>query len=131
MTTTPDIEQFRSADEIEISTRRSDGSLRSFVPIWLVSVDGALYIRSYRGTAGAWYRHAIAGGSRHTGAIRAGGHQANVTFTQVGPGEHGLLDAISQAYQNKYARYGDTYLKPMLAERATAATVRLDPAGDQ
>ena len=40
-------------DEIDISTRRIDGSLRPFVPIWIVAVNGALYVRSYRGTGGA------------------------------------------------------------------------------
>jgi len=30
------------ADEIEISTRRPDGSLRPSVPIWIVAVNDAL-----------------------------------------------------------------------------------------
>jgi hypothetical protein len=32
-----------------------------------------------------------------------------------------------EAYRAKYARYGSTYLRPMLAEQARAATLRLTP----
>ncbi|WP_433634198.1 DUF2255 family protein [Nocardia sp. CA-120079] len=45
-------------EEIRISTGRDDGTLRAFVPIWIVAADGNLYVRSYRGLDGAWYRHA-------------------------------------------------------------------------
>jgi hypothetical protein len=115
------LDRFGSADEIEISTRRSDGSLRAFVPIWIVAVDGNLYVRSFRGHGGAWYRHA----TQHlAGAIRAGGHQVQVTFTPVGEAQRKVVDA---AYRAKYARYGDTYLLPMLAAQAAATTLRLTP----
>jgi hypothetical protein len=58
------------ADEIDVSTFRRDGTLRPFVPIWIVTVDGALYVRSYRSTDGAWYRHATI---RPEGAIKING----------------------------------------------------------
>jgi hypothetical protein len=128
MTTTPaaawpadDLEQFGGADEISISTRRADGSLRPFVPIWIVIVDGALYARSYRGTGGAWYRHATA---HPTGAIRTGGQQREVTVAPADPASRSAVDA---AYHAKYARYGDTYLAPMLADQAVDTTLQLTP----
>jgi hypothetical protein len=43
-----DLALFGGAEQIDLSTRRRDGSLRPFVPIWIVTVDGALYVRSYR-----------------------------------------------------------------------------------
>ena len=46
--------------EIDIATRRKDGSLRSYVPIWVVSDGSDVYVRSWKGTDGAWYRHASA-----------------------------------------------------------------------
>lgn len=122
------VAQFGDADEIEISTRRDDGTLRAFVPIWIVSVDGALYVRSYRGADGAWYRHATVHHDRQAGAIRAGGQQADVKFTQITESDADLLESIGQAYRTKYARYGNTYLQPMLAPQAVAATVRLNPS---
>jgi hypothetical protein len=128
MTTTPtaawpadELEQFGGADEISISTRRRDGSLRPFVPIWIVAVGGALYIRSYRGTGGAWYRHAT---QHPVGSIRSEDHHADVTFA---PADQTQREAIDAAYRAKYARYGDTYLRPMLAEQAVDATLRVVP----
>lgn len=116
------LDRFGAADEIDISTRRADGSLRGFVPIWIVLVEGALYVRSYRGREGAWYQHATA---RPAGAIRTADQQADVTFTPIG--RRDLLEAIGYAYRAKYARYGETYLQPSLADQAVAATLRLDP----
>jgi hypothetical protein len=118
--------RFGAAGEIEISTRRRDGSLRAFVPIWIVTVGDALYVRSYRGVGGAWYRHAI---QHPAGAIRAVGHPADVTFTPVGQQHRDLMKAINDAYRSKYARYGDTYLQPMLADQAVATTLQLAPQG--
>jgi len=111
------LSRFGAAEEIEISTRRDDGSLRAFVPIWIVAVGDALYVRSYRGAGGAWYRHAT---EHPAGAIRAVGPPAD-------PQQLDARTAIDDAYRSKYGRYGDTYLQPMLAEQAVAATVRLIP----
>ena len=59
-----------SATELEIITRRADGSLRPYVPIWVVRAGDELFVRSWRGQAGAWYRHAR---QRPDGRVRAGG----------------------------------------------------------
>jgi hypothetical protein len=128
MTTVPpaawppgDLEQFGGADEISISTRRADGSLRPFVPIWIVAVGEALYVRSYRGVGGAWYRHAAA---HPAGAIQARGIHRDVKFIRAEPASRSVVDA---AYRAKYARYGDSYLQPMLADQAVGTTLRIDP----
>ncbi len=119
------LDSFGSAEEIEISTHRIDGSLRGYVPIWGVIVDGALYVRSYRGGNGAWYQHATA---HPVGAIRVGGHQLDVTFAPAGQDVRpDVRPAVDAAYRAKYARYGDSYLRPMLAEQAVAATLRVNP----
>jgi hypothetical protein len=55
------------------------------VPVWVVRVGDQLFARSWRGQAGTWYRHAR---QRPGGRVRA--------------------DAIDQAYQAKYGRYGGT-----------------------
>ena len=115
--------KFGATDEIEISTRRRDGSLRPFVPIWIGAIGDALYVRSYRGADGAWYQYAI---QHHAGAIRAAGQPADVTFTPVGQ-QPDLNKAIDDAYRSKYAQYGDVYLQPMLADQAVATTLQLTP----
>jgi hypothetical protein len=53
-----DLDGIGSATELEIATRRADGSLRPYVPIWVVRVGDELFVRSWRGQAGARYRHA-------------------------------------------------------------------------
>jgi hypothetical protein len=86
-----------------------------------VAVDSGLYVRSYRGGDGAWYRHAS---KRPFGAIRFGSHQVDVSFTSAEPDVRPAVDA---AYRVKYARYGESYLWAMLAEPAVAATLRIIP----
>jgi hypothetical protein len=78
------------------------------VPIWVVRAGNDLFVRSYRGTDGAWYQ-------LPHGRIRAGGVDRDVTFDSAGE------DSTSAADD------GDTYLRPMLTEQASAATLRLSP----
>jgi len=108
-----------SADELEIAPLREDGSLRPFVTIWVVRVGDDLYVRSYRGHNGVWFRSAL---RRPQGRIRAGGVDREVDFA---PSDDADQDAIDQAYRTKYARYASTYVDPMLSPDARAATLRL------
>jgi hypothetical protein len=119
---TPDeLDRIGAADELDITTARSDGSLRRWVPIWVVRVGDDLYVRSYRGGDGAWYRQA----TQHAqGRIRAGGLERDVTVDRA---DDTVRPAIDDAYRAKYARYGAAYLQPMLAALATATTLRLTP----
>jgi hypothetical protein len=45
------LDRIGSADELEITTPRADGSLRPYVPIWLVRAGGELFVRPWRGQA--------------------------------------------------------------------------------
>ena len=92
------------------------GSLRRYVTIWVVRVGDDLYVRSYRGTEGAWFRHALA---HPEGRVRAGGVERDVRFEQT---DDTAQDSIDQAYRSKYARYGSTYVDPMVGPDAGAAT---------
>jgi hypothetical protein len=119
--TSDELTRLGGSDEIDISTRRIDGTLRPSVPIWIVAVNGALYVRSYRGTGGAWFRHA---NMHPDGAIRTHGLQRDVTFT---PADPATRDEIDAAYRTKYARYGESYLTTMLGEQAVVSTLMLTP----
>lgn len=110
-----------SASELHITTRRPDGTLRPHVPIWVVRVGDDLYVRSYRGPEGAWFRHASTQGTAH---ISAAGIDREVT---VVPAQQARAD-IDDAYRTKYARYGSTYVQQMTADTAAATTLRLAPA---
>jgi hypothetical protein len=124
MTTTwssDDLDRIGAADELQIAAGRPDGSLGRYTTIWVVRVGEDLYVRSWRGSRGGWYRHASETG---TGRIRAGGVERDVTLTQPSGAPH---QAIDRGYRTKYARYDPAYVEPMTSGPATAATLRLDP----
>jgi hypothetical protein len=106
--TAEELDEIGAADELEIAALRPDGSLRRSTTIWVVRVGDDLYVRSYRGREGAWFRSVL---RRPEGRIRAGGVDR---------------DAINRAYRSKYARYGGTYVDPMGSLGAAAATLRLN-----
>ena len=101
MTARTPLAPFANANEIRVSSRRRDGSLRPFVPVWGVVVDGALYVRSQAGPENGWYRRALASG---TGRIRAHGTELDVTFARALDADHAAIDA---AYRAKYGYFGD------------------------
>jgi hypothetical protein len=111
-----------AADELEIAALRPDGTLRPYTTIWVVRVGDGLYVRSYRGQDGIWYR---AVQRRAEGRIRAGGVERDATFEHPADADE---DAIDAAYRSKYGRYGRSYLDPMLAPGARATTLRLNAA---
>jgi hypothetical protein len=102
--TAADLDRIGSAGELQITTRRADGSLRPYVPVWVVRVGDQLFARSWRGQAGTE-------------------RDVTLDLPQAAPG-----DAIDQAYQAKYGRYGDIYVAPVTGPQATAATVQIKPA---
>jgi hypothetical protein len=110
------------AAELQGITVRADGTTRRPVPIWVVRVGDGIYVRSYRGDTGAWYRHARAD---KTGRVRVPGLHQHVRFDPVT--DRDTAQAIDAAYAAKYARYGDSYLTPMVAPAAQAATLRRTP----
>jgi len=117
--TAGDLDTIGAAEELQIAALRPDGSLRPYVTIWVVRVGDGLYVRSYRGRDGAWFRSVLA---RPEGRIRAGGLTRDVTVEE--PADAGQ-PAIDQAYRDKYARYAGTYVDPMVSPAARAATLRL------
>jgi hypothetical protein len=105
--------------EITVAARRPDGSLRSPRIVWHVVVDNRLYIRSVRGTDGAWYR-----GVQRTGAgrIEAGGKATDVTFAH-----DDSRDAdIDRAYEDKYGH--SSPVRAITSPQARPTTLRVDPA---
>ena len=44
--TAVDLHRIGSAGELQLTTRRADGSLRPYVPVWVVRVGDELFVRS-------------------------------------------------------------------------------------
>jgi hypothetical protein len=123
--TTHQLDQIGTAEELVIAATRTDDTLRRAVPVWVVRVGDELYVRSWRGTDGSWYRAAQASGRAH---ISAGGVERDVVVERVSSDE--VNDAIDAGYRDKYVRY-PSYVEPMSSEQARATTLRLVPADDE
>jgi hypothetical protein len=120
--TKDELDKIGAAEELEIASVRRDGTLSNPVTIWVVRGGNDLYVRSYKGRGGAWFRAAQV---RHEGHIRAGGIDKDVTFVEeIDSAIDGQLDT---AYRTKYRGYSAQYVDPMVAAAARATTIRLVP----
>jgi hypothetical protein len=119
--TSDELTRIGTAEELEIASRRGDGTLRNPVTIWVVRHGDDLYVRSVNGRTAAWFRGAQV---RHEGHIQAGGVAKDVTFVDADPD---LNDQIDAAYRTKYRQYDAQYVNPMVAPEARSATIKLVP----
>ena len=119
-----DLKRIGAADELQLAAFNENGTLRKPVVIWVVRADDNLYVRSYRGHEGAWFRQIQ---RRHEGRISSGGVTKDVTFVDVSD-DKALNNTIDAAYQSKYRRYSATYVDPMVAPQARATTLKLTPS---
>jgi hypothetical protein len=120
----PALAAARDGDELTITSRRADGSLRPGRIIWAVEHDGELYVRSVNGPDAAWYRGTR---TRHQGQITAGGHEHDVTFVDAAD-DDALNDAVDRAYRAKYRRYAASILDHITSTQARSTTIRVVPA---
>src|SRR5271167_947999 len=95
-----ELESIGDAQELELASRRADGSLRSFTTMWVVRVGGDVYVRSAGGADRPWYQHARNSGA---GRVRAGNVDAEVEFADAASETQLEIDA---QYHAKYDRYG-------------------------
>jgi len=115
-----ELDMIGAAAELSVAPRRPGGALRPFTTIWVVRIGDDLYVRSYHGPSGRWYRAAVRAGS---GRIRAGGVERDVSFEQTAAVEPARID---DAYRAKYGR--SPYVDAMVGADAAATTLRLIPS---
>jgi len=109
------------ATELQVASRRPDGTLRPFVTIWAVRAGDDLYVRSAYGYENPWFQRALRSGR---GRIRAGGVARDVRFEVPGPE---VADSVSAAYHAKYDRYGASIVGTVVSPEAIRSTLRLEP----
>jgi hypothetical protein len=115
-----ELAQVAGTGEMDIATRRADGTLRTPRIIWVVRLGDSLYVRSVNGPDAAWYRGTR---TRMQGHIRAGGLSRDVAFVDA---DHGLDDDIDDAYRTKY-RGSPSAVSHITSEQARATTIELVP----
>ncbi len=120
--TSNELNKIGTAEELELASLRRDGTLRNPVTIWVVRLGDDLYVRSWRGRTGAWFRGMQV---RHEGHIQAGGVEKDVTFVEEA--DPAINDQIDAVYRTKYRQYSAQYVNPMVAPDARAATIKLVP----
>lgn len=119
--TEDELSRIGRAEELQITSRRADGSLRPYVTIWVVRAGDDIYVRSAYGSSNPWFVRATASGS---GRIRAGGVERDVTFADAAPDAHAGIDT---AYHAKYDRHGPAIVGTVVGAEAALTTIRLQP----
>lgn len=119
--TSDELERIATAEELDVAPERGDGTLRRPTTIWVVRDGDDLFVRSWRGSDGKWFRTAC---SSHTGRVHAGGLTKDVTFAEETDPD--VNDRVDAAYLAKYGRY-KSYVEPMVAASARITTLKLLP----
>jgi hypothetical protein len=104
------------------SRPRRDDTLRKPVTMWVVRHCDRLYVRSVKGTTGAWFRGTQ---TRRRGRIQAGVVEKEVKF-DFGTDEEVNVQ-IDAAYREKYRRYPDRIVNSVLTPAAPSSTIELLP----
>ena len=122
-TWSPDeLERIGSAKELEIAVKGADGTVRRWVPIWVVSVGEQVYVRTWYRRESGWFGHVL---DSRRARIRVPGLEADVAVADVGEGTAQLRADIDAAYRTKYGSYGSSSVEAMVAEAAAVATLEL------
>jgi len=117
--TSDELNKIGKAEELQIASLRSDGTLRNLVTIWVVRVGDDLYVRSVNGRNSAWFKGVQ---TKYEGHIRAGGVDKDVTFVEETDAD--INDQIDVSYTTKYRSYA-SIAKSMTAPAVRAATIKL------
>lgn len=109
--------------EVRIETRRDADSPVHRTIVWVVVVEGGVYVRSVRGQKGRWYREIS---SNPEGALHAGGRRIPVRAAPAT--DEATVDAVSEAYRRKYEESWPGPTAAMLRPDVLPTTVKLTPA---
>lgn len=105
------LQLLHGTDVLQVASNRDDGSVSPWWPIWVVVVDGDVFLRSTDGLDKVWFRNALRRGS---GRIRSGAAVFDVNFEDHR--DH-PQQAISEAYLTKYRASS-----PWSLQRASTST---------
>ena len=121
--TDEELREVGGATELQVASRRPDGTLRPYVTIWGVRSGPEIYIRSAYGPQNGWFRRAVEAGA---GRVRAGGTERDVSFERLDAGSpvHGDIDA---AYHAKYDSYGPKIVGSVVGPAAATVTLQVVP----
>jgi hypothetical protein len=109
--------------EVRIETRRDGDSPEHRTIIWVVVVEGEVFVRSVRGQRGRWYREISA---NPEGALHV---QDDRIPVQAAPAtEEARVDAVSAAFRSKYQQSSPASTEAMVRPETLPTTLKLSPA---
>jgi hypothetical protein len=111
------------AREVRIETRRDEDAPAHRTTIWVVTVDGAVFVRSVRGGEGRWYREVS---SNPAAALHVGGDRIPVRAVPVT--DEAKIGAVNEAYREKYGRTSPGSTRAMVQPETLPTTLRLESA---
>ena len=109
--------------EVQIETRRDEDAPTHRTTIWVVTVDGDVFVRSVRGEKGRWYREVSANPSA---ALHVG--DKRIPVRAVPATDEPTVGAVSEAYRSKYGRTSPGSTQAMLRPETLPTTLKLEPA---
>ena len=119
--TADELARIARTGEVQVASRRVDGTLRPFVTIWAARLGDELYVRSAYGLENPWFVRAKASGE---GRIRAGSVERDIAFEEA---DHRIDGDLHAAYHAKYDRYGPGIVGTVVSPDAARSTLRLVP----
>ena len=115
-----DLAAMAAAKEVDIETRSRAGKAHRAI-IWIVEHGGDVYVRSFRGPRGRWYREALADPDV---AIHVDGRR--VAAKALPATDPASVEACSEGLRAKYPR--SQSLRAMLVDEVLPTTLKLVPA---
>jgi hypothetical protein len=110
------------AREVRIETSRDEDAPTHRTTIWVVTVDGTVFVRSVRGGKGRWYREVSA---NPAAALHVGNDPIPVRAVPVT--DDATIAAVSEAYREKYGRTSPGSTRAMVQPDTLPTTLRLEP----
>lgn len=126
--TPEELRTISEAEEIELAPLAHDGTPRKGVIMWVVTNGTDVFVRSVRGTSARWYRDVTQTGRAHltlpSTSPAAGRLAREVAFEPV---NEVLNQAVTDAYNAKYASQPDEFRSPMVEGPSLEATLKVVP----
>ena len=116
-----ELDRVGKAEELQLASRRPDGSLRKFITMWVVRDGNDLYVRSAHGPDNPWFVRALASGE---GRIRSGGVERDVEFDHVAE-DSGVQSDLDETYRQKYRSHGARIVGSVAGDHVHGLTIRL------
>ena len=115
-----DADTLRSLREVAEVRIRTGKHPQSAVVIWVVADDDNVFVRSFRGAKGRWYRDLVAGGPA---TLEFAGQ--TLAVQAVPANDSAAIERVSREFLRKYRT--SSYAQATVQPDILATTLRLDP----